>query len=119
MRKDKVFENENGRAVRMLGVPPEIAAQQQAEEALRRSEEQYRAIFEAVTVGLIITTPDGRVVEANPAACRMHGSSREEFLSLYEFVRVRRRGARRADDVPGRAASAGGAPRHHRAQARR
>jgi len=53
-----------------------------AEEALRASEAQYRGIFEAVTDGLIILDAAGEVVEANPAACAMHGYSREEFLAL-------------------------------------
>jgi PAS domain S-box-containing protein len=43
--------------------------------------EQYRAIFEAVTDGLIITDLAGsRIVEVNPALCRMHGYQREELI---------------------------------------
>ncbi len=51
-------------------------------------EEQYRTIFETVTDGLLINSLDGTVVEANPAVCRMHGYTREEFLgkSAAEFV---------------------------------
>src|SRR5512147_1560378 len=44
-------------------------------------ESQYRSIFEAANDGLIITDLEtGLVVEANPAACRMHGYTREEFI---------------------------------------
>lgn len=46
----------------------------------RTSEEQYRIIFETMTDGLIISALDGTIVEANPAACRMHGYPREAFL---------------------------------------
>jgi PAS domain S-box-containing protein len=43
--------------------------------------EEYRAIFEAVTDGLIITDlAGGRIVEVNPALCRMHGYQREELI---------------------------------------
>lgn len=49
---------------------------------LREREAQYRAIFEATGDGLIITDMAGLIVEANPAACAMHGYSREEFLAL-------------------------------------
>jgi PAS domain S-box-containing protein len=54
----------------------------------RTSEEQYRIIFETVTDGLMINALDGTVVEANPAACQMHGYRREEFLGQKsaEFV---------------------------------
>lgn len=44
---------------------------------------QYRSIFDSVTDGMIIIDLEsGRVVEANPAACAMHGYTREEFLGL-------------------------------------
>ncbi|MCA9068346.1 MAG: PAS domain S-box protein, partial [Planctomycetaceae bacterium] len=52
------------------------------------SEEQYEVIFKTVTDGLIINALDGTIVEANPAACEMHGYTREEFIgqSAAEFV---------------------------------
>src|SRR4030065_2010850 len=44
---------------------------------------QYRSIFEAATDGLILTDAEtGTVVEANPGAYAMHGSSREAFIGL-------------------------------------
>lgn len=44
---------------------------------------QYRSIFDAATDGLIINDLEkGIVVEANPAACLMHGYAREEFIGL-------------------------------------
>jgi len=46
-------------------------------------ERQYQNIFNSVTDGLIITDLEtGLVVEANPAACKMHAYSREEFIGL-------------------------------------
>ncbi len=47
---------------------------------LRASEEYHRRIFESVTDGLLIFDVDGRIVEANPAACRMHGHDRQELI---------------------------------------
>lgn len=44
---------------------------------------QYQRIFEATTDGMIIHGPDGSVVEANPAACAMHGYSHDAFLRLH------------------------------------
>lgn len=44
---------------------------------------QYRNIFDAANDGLIIADLEwGLVVEANPAACAMHGYAREEFTGL-------------------------------------
>src|SRR5512134_3819042 len=47
------------------------------------SEEEYRNIFEAASDGLVIYDIElDSVVEANPAACEMHGYTRQEFIGL-------------------------------------
>jgi len=46
-----------------------------AEESLRNAEEQFRSLFENVPIGLYRTTPDGRILMANPAIIRMLGCS--------------------------------------------
>jgi len=49
----------------------------------QEKEEQYQKIFDTVTDGLIINDLEtGLVVEANPAACIMHGYTREEFIGM-------------------------------------
>jgi len=65
-----------------------LVARQSAEQALQESEKQYRSIFESATDGFIIATLDGYVVEANPAVCRMHGYTYDEFVGshLSEFT---------------------------------
>ena len=48
------------------------------------NEWQYRSIFDTAADGLIINDLEtGLVVEANPAACLMHGYTREEFIGLH------------------------------------
>lgn len=46
---------------------------QQAEMALRESEERFRSVYENATIGIYRTTPDGKILMANPAAVRMLG----------------------------------------------
>jgi len=49
----------------------------------KKNEWQYRCIFDAANDGLIIVDLEtGLVVEVNPAACRMHGYTREGFIGL-------------------------------------
>jgi len=49
----------------------------------KERERQYRSIFEAANDGLVVIDfKDGFVVETNPAICRMHGYTREEFVGL-------------------------------------
>jgi PAS domain S-box-containing protein len=56
---------------------------QQSQPNQKVNEWQYRSIFDAATDGLIINDLEtGLVVEANPAACLMHGFTREEFIGL-------------------------------------
>jgi PAS domain S-box-containing protein len=60
-----------------------------AEEQAREEEERYLRIFESTIDGLIINDPiSGRVVNANPAVCRMHGYTVDEFIGLHatEFI---------------------------------
>jgi PAS domain S-box-containing protein len=55
----------------------------QAEEALQESEERFRTFFESAPIGIYRTTPDGRLLLANPAAIRMLGyDSFEELAAL-------------------------------------
>jgi PAS domain S-box-containing protein len=51
-----------------------------AEDALRASEEQYRAIFNASVDGLLLLKPDGKVVDVNRAFENLYGFTREELL---------------------------------------
>jgi PAS domain S-box-containing protein len=49
----------------------------------RASEEKFRNLIESVPLGIAITTPEGRTVEANSAMLGMFGyDSKEEFLDV-------------------------------------
>ncbi|MBC7951392.1 MAG: EAL domain-containing protein [Rhodospirillaceae bacterium] len=50
--------------------------------ALRRSEDRFRAVFQNAGVGVVLSEPDGRFVEANPAFCAMVGYSEAELRGL-------------------------------------
>jgi PAS domain S-box-containing protein len=76
-----VFKDKDGN-LRTSMIVRDITQRKQAEDALQERELQYRSVFESTTDGLIINSFDGRIIEANPAACRMNGYSRDEFLSL-------------------------------------
>ena len=57
-----------------------ITGRKQAAEALRESEQQYRGVFDNAAEGIYRTTPDGRVLLANPALVRMLGYDSLERL---------------------------------------
>src|SRR6185369_8728691 len=53
-----------------------------AEAALRASEEQYHAMFNASIDGLALWNSAGEIVDTNPALWRMYGYSDGEFSAL-------------------------------------
>jgi diguanylate cyclase (GGDEF)-like protein/PAS domain S-box-containing protein len=72
----------NGRRL-LYSIVHDITERKQAEQALHRSEEQYRVIFDYAPVGIYQSTRDGRFVTANAALARMLGySSIEELTEL-------------------------------------
>ena len=64
------------------GIIRDITERRRAEEALARSEKQFRDIVEHSSVGVYRTTPDGRVIMANPALVRMLG-----YVSFEELAK--------------------------------
>ena len=77
--------NAQGVAYAVCGISSEITERKTAEEALRSSEERYHTIFNASVDGFALCTPDGRIMDANPAFCRLHGYTREELLAAESF----------------------------------
>jgi PAS domain S-box-containing protein len=56
---------------------------QQAEQALRESEDKYRQLFEIESDAIfLIDNESGNILEANPAAERLYGYSRNELLQM-------------------------------------
>ncbi|MBZ5671215.1 MAG: PAS domain S-box protein [Acidobacteriia bacterium] len=55
------------------GMDRDITEHKRAAEALQESEERFRSLFENATVGIYRTTPEGRILMANPALVRMLG----------------------------------------------
>jgi PAS domain S-box-containing protein len=61
----------------------EIRDRQQAEKTLRESEEQFRSIFENVSVGITLLDLDGYILTANEANCRFLGYSPDKIIGMH------------------------------------
>jgi PAS domain S-box-containing protein len=64
----------------VLYMARDITLHKRAERALRASEEQYRAIFNASADALVLRDADFRAVEVNPAYSSLSGFSRDEVM---------------------------------------
>jgi PAS domain S-box-containing protein len=70
----------------VLYICRDISERKRAEAALRASEEQYRAIFNAAADGMVLRDADFRIVDVNPAFVAMSGYSREEMLGRDRLI---------------------------------
>ncbi|MGH7860319.1 MAG: PAS domain S-box protein, partial [Candidatus Binatia bacterium] len=59
----------------------DLSAREEAEEVLRRSEQKYRALFEDLKDAVILASPDGKVVDVNPAGLELFGFATKEELA--------------------------------------
>jgi two-component system, LuxR family, sensor kinase FixL len=75
------LQDASGARRHMAGFVQDITERKQVEEILHESEERFRSLYENAVVGFYRTTPDGRILMANPALLKMLG-----FSSLEELV---------------------------------
>ncbi len=72
-----------GRLVGVLEIALEITEQKQMEEALRESQERFRAVFDNSAIGISLVGPEGWVLDCNPAMCRMLGYGERELRNSH------------------------------------
>ncbi len=78
---------------RIIAVARDVSEQRRTLDELGASEARYRMLLEAMDKGVLIQDNEGRLVSANPAACRLLGLSEDELkaidkikLSAWRFV---------------------------------
>jgi len=71
-------KGENGAVI----IHTDISARRRVEEALRESEERNRSLVGSSMDAVLLTVPDGRILAANQAACRMFGYSEAELIAM-------------------------------------
>ncbi len=71
----------DGRHIKSRGVNQDITERKRSEEAIQKSEEQYRSLVETTGTGYVIVDEQGRVITANMEYLRLTGrSSLKELL---------------------------------------
>ena len=81
------LRDETGKLVRWYGTAIDIEDRKRAEQALRKSEERWRSVFENSAIGVALTDQNGRFLATNHVYQRMLGYTEEELRAL-SFLEV-------------------------------
>jgi PAS domain S-box-containing protein len=71
-----------GRVIGLTLIAKDITERMATKEALRRTEDQFRAMFQNAPLGMAVTTPAGLIDFCNPSFSRMLGRSFDELHGL-------------------------------------
>ena len=77
------LEFDDNNPIKMIGTIQDITGRKETEKELRESEERFRSLYENSTVGIYRTTPDGKILLANPTLVKILG-----FNSFDELAKV-------------------------------
>ncbi|MCF8087919.1 MAG: PAS domain S-box protein [Desulfotignum sp.] len=73
----------DGRLVGVLGIARDITRRNQAEEALRNSEEKFRILFESSKEAFYFSSVQGKFIEANQSFFNLFGMEKEDLNNLW------------------------------------
>jgi PAS domain S-box-containing protein len=67
----------------VLAILRDVTVLQQTEQALEYASERFRHLFESSPDAIFVESIDGEILDANPAACTLHGMNREELVGQH------------------------------------
>src|SRR6202045_4474992 len=76
------LRDKEGRIVRWYWLPIDVDDRRRAEEALRKSEERWRSVFENSAIGVALTDLNGRFLSTNHVFQAMVGYTEEELRAV-------------------------------------
>jgi PAS domain S-box-containing protein len=80
--QEREHRGSDGQIAGLRSVVQDISRRKETEAALVESERRARALFDGIHDAVFVHDQDGRILDANPAACWQLGYSRDELLKL-------------------------------------
>ncbi len=77
--RGRAYHDDQGQPLRFPGVVFDITERKQIQDAVRESEQRFRAIFEQAPIGIVLTSREGQILEANRAFLTMLGRTMDEL----------------------------------------
>lgn len=78
----KPVYDDSGRPLYLICTTIDITERKQTEEALKAREERYKALFDRASEGILIISPNGKILAANNSFALMHGYTPEEMCNM-------------------------------------
>ncbi|MFZ4507941.1 MAG: PAS domain-containing hybrid sensor histidine kinase/response regulator [Fimbriimonas sp.] len=82
LSKGSVMNDDFGKPTRFSGCHIDITERREAELKLRQVQHRNQALFDNALNAIMMVDTSGRYIDANPAACKLLGYSRDEFMKL-------------------------------------
>jgi PAS domain S-box-containing protein len=77
-----IRDEKTGKPLKFIGAATNITERKKAEQAIAESEAKYHSVFDNSIDAIFLTAPDGTILAANPAACKMFGRSEAEICRM-------------------------------------
>lgn len=77
-----LVSSQNGKPKRIIGSATDITERKNYEQALKKSEEKFRNIFESSGIGMAILRPDGQFSKINNSFCEMMGYQENDVIGM-------------------------------------